>query len=310
MIVTNNIREIVEGWSDRMSGMYSAYVISIILHKHFLIRYTKSGNLTDFLSPTTFDWRYNSSILAGRTWGYQDFFIKTPDALKKRDLAGLQNLFSKDVNFVRFNWDYTLHFRKFRRIQNVIPWVLELHFADIYSKFFHTLFKPKNSIKEEVNSVVQNTRKLACAHIRMGGSETIPGDDKHTDKSQLKYVWNLLKTLENRNYSIFVATDAQFVREQAKILFNHLLEAKGRILHIDWKTKGEGLASGYRRVVVDFFVLTKCDVLILTKSGFGLMAAYLNSDVSKMYCLTPSELIPCSRYTLNDNFPGEFLSPY
>ncbi|XP_069142532.1 uncharacterized protein [Argopecten irradians] len=298
------------GWSDRMSGMCSAYVISILLRKHFLIRYTKSGNLDDFLSPKTIDWRYNTSILEGKSWGYQDFFIKIPDAIKKRNLTGLHNLFSKDVNFVRFNWDFTRHFRKFTEAQNLIPWILELHYADLYSTFFHTLFKPTKSIDEEVKMVVEKAPKLACAQIRMGGSATIPGDDIHTTESQLKDIWIMLKVLESKNYNIFVATDSKYVRDQAKLFFNNLLEAKGRILHIDWNPKGDGLASGYRRVVVDFFVLTKCDILILTKSGFGIMAAYLNTNVTEMYCLTKDGLMPCSRYTIHDYYPGELLSPY
>ncbi|XP_069142535.1 uncharacterized protein [Argopecten irradians] len=297
------------GWSDRMSGMYSAYVISVIVRKHFLIRYSKSGNLEDYLSPISFDWRYNSSILEGKSWSYQDLFSTVPKVIGRGDLAGLRNLFSRDVNFVRFNWDYTNHFRKFRNIQNVIPWMLQLHYADIYYEFFHTLFKPTKSVNDEVELLVGSASKLACAHIRMGGSATIPGDDIHTKKTQLKDIWNMLKTLENKNYSIFVATDSEDVRNQTKSLFAHLLEAKGRILHIDWKVKGGGLASGYRRVVVDFFALTKCDVMILTKSGFGMMAVYLNTNVSSIYCLTEEELVPCSRYTINDYYPGEVLSP-
>ncbi|XP_060075447.1 uncharacterized protein LOC132555121 [Ylistrum balloti] len=293
-----------------MSGMFSAYVISLILRKHFLIKYTRSSNLTDYLSPIYFDWRYNSSILMKRSYGYQDFFVKTPAALKNRSLTGLQRMFSKDVNFVRMNWDYTEHFRKFLGLQNVIPWLLELHYADIYSKFFNTLFKPTNMITEAVNKVVQNVPKLACAHIRMGGSDTIPGDERHTEEKQLKHVWNFLKTMEARHYSIFIATDAQIVKEKASALFKHLLEAEGRILHIDWGATGGDLVNGYKKVVVDFFVLTKCDVLVLTKSGFGIMAAYLNSDVSNLYCLTPNELVPCSRYTIHNYFPGELLSPY
>ncbi|OWF44664.1 hypothetical protein KP79_PYT01664 [Mizuhopecten yessoensis] len=298
------------GWSDRMSGMFSVYVISVMLRKHFLIKYTRSGNLTDFLIPNSFDWKYNSSILTGRSSDYLDFFCKTPNAIKKQNLTGLNNLFSKDVNFVRMNWDYTEHFRKFRGVQNVIPWIQELHFSDIYLKFFKTLFKPTHMITKTVNKVIQNVTKLACAHIRMGGSVTIKGDDTHTDEKQLVHIWNFLKTKEASKYSIFIATDAEFVRKRAKVLFKHLLETEGRIVHIDWGAKGAGLVGGYWKVVVDFFVLTKCDILVLTMSGFGIMSSYLNTNVSHMYCLTPHALVPCSRYTVHNFYPGQVLSPF
>ncbi|XP_033753348.1 uncharacterized protein LOC117336806 [Pecten maximus] len=290
-----------------MSGMFSAYVISVLLHKHFLIRYS---NLTDYLIPNSFDWKYNSSIFAGRTASYQNFYCKTPNAIRKKNLTSLHELFSMDISFVRMNWDYTAHFREFTDLRNAIPWVLNLKFADIYLKFFNTLFKPTNAITEAVDKVVGNVTKLACAHIRMGRSDTIPFDDKHTDEKQLKHVWHILKTMEEKNnYSIFIATDAQFVRNTAKALFSHLLEVEGRILHIDRRLGGEGMVDGYRKVFVDFFVLTKCDVLVLTKSGFGMMAAYLNTKDSELYCLTLHEVVPCSRYTLQRFYPNEILSP-
>ncbi|XP_069131598.1 uncharacterized protein [Argopecten irradians] len=295
------------GWSDRMSGIFSAYVISVLLNRHFRIRY---DNLTSYVAPHTFDWKYNDSILEGRTTSYQNFFCKTPDAVMKGDLASLRELFYTEVSFVRINWDYTAHFRKFPNLRKVIPWVLDLHFADIYLKFFKTLFMPTEDLQESVNKILQNVTKLACAHIRMGRSETIAFDDKHTDEKQVKHIWHFLKTIEEKdNYSIFVATDAQFVRNTAKALFNQFLEVDGRILHIDRRPNGQGIVDGYRKVVLDFFVLTKCDVLVLTKSGFGMMAAYLNTKDSDLYCLTLYEVVPCSRYTLQRFYPTQILSP-
>ncbi|OWF54905.1 uncharacterized protein LOC110466771 [Mizuhopecten yessoensis] len=296
-------------WSERMSGMFSAYVISVLLNKHFLIRYTRSCNLTDFLIPNSTDWRYNSSILAGRSWDYQNLVSKTPSAIKKNNLKSLHNLFTNDVNFVRMNWDYTNYFRYFENLPRVIPWVLELHFADIYLQFFNTLFKPTKVITEAVDKIVQNVTKLACAHISMEGSNTKIGGEKHRDKKQLKHVWNLLKTMTKNNYSIFVATDAQSVQNTAKELFKNLLETKGRIVNTDRHASGDGSVSAFRKTVLDFFVLTKCDVLILTNSGFGMMSAFLNNKNSTLYCLTPHEVLPCSRYTIHSFYPDEILSP-
>ncbi|XP_021378796.1 uncharacterized protein LOC110466557 isoform X2 [Mizuhopecten yessoensis] len=297
------------GWSDRMSGMFSAYVISVLLHKHFLVRCTRSFNLTDYFIPNSIDWKYNSSLLVDMSSKYHNFFCKTPNAIKEKNLTSLKHLFTKDVDFVRINWDYIKHFREFQGIKKVIPWVSDLPFADIYLKFFNTLFKPTKIITEAVNKIVKNVTKLACAHIRMGKSDTIIWDSTHTEEKQLKHVWIFLKTMEETNHSIFIATDAQFVRNTAKALFKHLLETKGRILHIDQRAGGDGLFGGYTKVFVDFFVLTKCDVLLLTKSGFGMMSAYLSIKSSDLYCLTPYEVVPCSRYTLQRFYPTQILSP-
>ncbi|XP_033753347.1 uncharacterized protein LOC117336804 [Pecten maximus] len=297
------------GWSERMAGIFSSYVISVLLRKHFLIRYTRSFNLTDYLIPSTFDWKYNSSILPGRSWDYQDFFSKTPNALKKNSIKSLGDLFPYDVNFVRMSWDYTEYFRHFQILPNVIPWVLELHFADIYLKFFNTLFQPTKFISQTVNRVVRNVTKLACAHISLGGRRTISEDDAFIYKEQLDPIWNLLRAMEKRNYSLFIATDSQFVRNTAKTRFKHLLEVEGRILQMDRPIGGDGVAGGYKKVVADFLVLTKCDVLILTKSGFGILAAYMNNKTKEMYCLNSDEVLPCSRYTIHSFYPEKIFYP-
>ncbi|XP_069114754.1 uncharacterized protein [Argopecten irradians] len=291
------------GWSDRMSGMFSAYVISVILRKHFMIKHTRSVNLTDFLIPNTFDWKHNSSILKGRSFDYHDFFCQTPLVIQKQNLTGLHALFSKDVNFVRMNWDYTEHFRKFLGLKNVIPWVLKLHFADIYLKFFQTLFKPTKTIYERVNKITQSEDKLVCAHIRLGDALD------RTSENQLETILSFLRSINDTQNRIFIATDSQMVHDRTRGMFTNLLESEGQSLHID-HYGGNDIAEGYLKVVVDFMVLSKCDTLVLTTSGFGVMSSYLNTNVTNLYCLTTHEVVPCSRYSVHNYFSHEILSPF
>ncbi|XP_060068269.1 uncharacterized protein LOC132548422 [Ylistrum balloti] len=297
------------GWSDRMAGIYSSYVISVLLRRHFLIRCTRSFNLSDYLVPNLFDWKYNSSILTGRSWDYQDFFSKTPNALKKDDLSNLRRLFPHDVDFVRMNLDYTERFRYFHVLPNLIPWVLELHFADIFLNFFNTFFQPTQSISQTVSKFVQNEKLLACAHITVDVKKKIIGNERYDNKEQLDLIWNLLKVMMASNYSIFVSTNSKAVRNTANTLFTNLLEVEGPILDIDKPVGGSGLVDGSRKVVTEFLILAKCDVLVLTKSGFGIMAAYLNNKTSDIYCLTTNDLVPCSRYTIYSFYPDEIFSP-
>ncbi|XP_069131959.1 uncharacterized protein [Argopecten irradians] len=296
-------------WSERMAGIFSTYVISVLLRKHFLIRYTRYFNLTDYLSPSAVDWKYNSSILPGRSWDYQDFFSNTPSALKKSDLKGLRDQFPYDVNFVRMKWDYTEYFRNFASLPSAIPWVFELHFADIYHKFFNTFFQPTKTVSQSVNYVLTNVTKLACAHISLGEKRPILADDTFTDKTEIKPVWDLLKAMDKRGYGIFVATGSQYVRNLAKDRFKHLYEVEGRIQQMERPISGEGLDVGYKKVVVDFLVLTKCDVLILTNSGFGMLAAFINNGTKELYCLKSGEVLPCSRYTLHSFYPKKIFAP-
>ena len=72
---------------------------------------------------------------------------------------------------------------------------------------------------------------------------------------------------------IYIATDSDAVKEAAKSKFSkRFVYIHGRIMHID-KMADDEECSGFHKVVSDFCVLSTCDVLLMTRSGFGRLAS-------------------------------------
>ncbi|XP_033761877.1 uncharacterized protein LOC117343565 [Pecten maximus] len=301
------------GWSDRMSGILSTLVISLLTKRRFLIKHDKPCLIEDYLIPADrFDWRFNKSILLNKTSSYQDLSARKSTNLRKY-LSGsldINTYFEHDVNFVRMNWDFTEEFRKRRNIEDEIPWVTKLKYADMYKQLFNFLFTPSPLFAKALNEVKsQRTRpKIACAHLRVGGNPTMPGDDRRK-RLRVDLVWKHFKKLNKRIYDIFIATDAEHVKRMAKKRYPaNIIDTPGKITHIDQPNRNDP-GVGFLKQLLDFYTLMNCDVLITSESGFSIFAAYLRDTDSDLYCLRSEGIIPCTRYTINDIFPGHFLAP-
>ncbi|XP_033754087.1 uncharacterized protein LOC117337290 [Pecten maximus] len=293
------------GWSDRLSGMLSVYVISLITNHTFLVRHNKPCPLEDYLDYNAHNWVFDKALVERGHLSYQyiSYYCKVPTVVRSHRRERLAVTFNKDINFVRVNWDYTDHFRATKGIGKLVPWITTLQYSDIYRHFFNSLFKIKKEISDYLD-IVKGEKKLACAHIRMGESGMT-----RTTLPELVDIWRVLKQMEKRKFSIFVATDSNLVKRKAKALFSRSsVEIDGVITHIDVTKKGD-LCGGFRKAVLDFFMLTRCEELVITRSGFGIMAAYLRRR-DKLHCLTPNGVVSCTRFTIHNIYPSPILSPF
>ncbi|XP_069135871.1 uncharacterized protein [Argopecten irradians] len=291
------------GWSDRLSGMLSTYVISLLTNQTFLVRHNKPCPLEDYLDYRHHNWVFDPDLVEELNHQYLPYFCKVPTSVRSHRRELLAVTFSKDVNFVRMNWDYTEHFRATKGIGNVAPWITTLQYSDIYRHFFNSLFKLKQEMIDLLQDI-KGDKKLACAHIRMGEQGIV-----RTTLPELDYIWKILKQREKQKFSVFIATDSNLVRRKAKSIFaRSMVEIEGIITHIDVTKKGD-VCAGFRKAVLDFFMLTLCEELVITRSGFGIMAAYLR-ERDKLLCLTPNGVAPCTRYTIHDIYPSPILSPF
>ncbi|XP_069111166.1 uncharacterized protein [Argopecten irradians] len=301
------------GWSDRLSGILSTLVIAILTKRNFLIKHDKPCLLGDYLIPTNLlDWRYNKSMLINKTFLYQDLSARKSTTLRPylRGKLDVTSYFKHDVDFLRINWDFTEEFRKRPTIGTEIPWMTKLHYADIYRQLFMSLFKPSPLFSDALNKFRNKRRRpyIACAHLRVGRNPNMPGDDPRSTL-KLNAVWDYLNNLNKSTYDFFVASDAEHVKNIARNRFpTNIIDSPGKITHID-QSNGNDPSAGFLKQLLDFYTLLDCDVLITSVSGFSIFAAYLRGTDSGLYCLASGGLLPCSRYTINDIFPGEFLAP-
>ncbi|XP_069114159.1 uncharacterized protein [Argopecten irradians] len=302
------------GWSDRLSGILSTLVLAALTNRTFKINFDSPCMLSEFLRPNLYDWTMEPSDVANRSSSYHILSNSLYHKMgKELTPTGLHKYFQADVCYVRMNWDLTRKFRRYPNIQKYAPWITDLQFSDIYYKIFNTLFKPSEGISKDLSDIRENinSKKTVCAHLRMGGNPSMRNDHARNDKNSLKVVWSFLDNFNSSSYNIFIATDDDSVRHGARDRYrDRCVDIKGNILHIDQTSYRQGdVCEGFKKQLLDFLFLTTCDVLVLSNSGFGMMAAYLRTLTTGLYCWTNVGIVPCSRYTVHDFYPKPVLAP-
>ncbi|KAL3858120.1 hypothetical protein ACJMK2_012731 [Sinanodonta woodiana] len=148
--------------------------------------------------------------------------------------------------------------------------------------------------KADFRTHVKN-HTLVCAHVRMG----IEGIDfLRTPKSDLQVIWDFLRRYNDINkYKIYVATDLNETKAQAKKLFRDQIFDTVGIIDQMHRSKS---CEVFRRVIVEQEILTRCDILILTESTLGMIAAFTRNRNNGLYCFYKQRVFPCRIETLHE----------
>ncbi|XP_069105762.1 uncharacterized protein [Argopecten irradians] len=294
------------GWSDRIAGIVTTFIISILSRRQFLINFDTPCLLEDFLAPGDYDWRYNSSVAKNRSSSFHDLNNNRHKKIYKHMLgkSDFNTFFNDDVIFLLMNWDFIKYFRLRRNISREIPWLTKYHQADIYKHVYKFLFKLSPLSDQALNDHYRSRRqrsKIACAHIRIGRNPNMPRDIITRVAPTLDTLWKYFDTLNMKEYDLFVATDTDSVKTEAKRRYHdNMIDTPGNITHID-QTSNSDPREGFLKQLLDFYILMECDKLIIpSDSGFSMLAALLRDDEDGLYCWRDTTFVPCSRYTAVD----------
>ncbi|XP_033754575.1 uncharacterized protein LOC117337619 [Pecten maximus] len=289
------------GLADRLSGILSTFGLAIISRRHFKIRHDKPCALDNYLEPHKYDWKLNESIIP-ITAQFMNLIDNNSYHLRVSAVKTnhLDNVFRNDVTLIRMNWDMTQDFRLRPNITDDFPWITKLQYADIYSELYHYLFKPGKIVLDKFADIEKRRKHglLACSHARAG-------DNRNADFTR---IWKFLSNLDSSKYDIYLASDQQYVRD-AGIKYLHgydVITMSGRLGNIDFSEVG---CDAFMTSMVDFYTLTKCDLLVITDSGFSMISAYVRGTSDNLYCTGKLDIFPCSRNTLEDVYPGNMLAP-
>ncbi|KAK6175173.1 hypothetical protein SNE40_013692 [Patella caerulea] len=185
---------------------------------------------------------------------------------------------------------------------------------NIYQKKFHDLFKISDKIQlilddfqERAVPRARKNNSLVCAHIRMSRNPTLPVDSNVISttedvKNGLRFLHHniceisksrsqscLKETSTGSNFSkhvkVFVSTDYNDVLKTVRQEFKtEIVENKGVIVHMEQGRQNENICEGFEKLVSDFLILTKCDVLLLSKSGLSRMVSYIRGGSNGLCC--------------------------
>lgn len=286
-------RPMCGGYADRQKGIISTFLLAMLLNRTFVIIHKDPCKLSEFLTPNLYDWtqciEYILSVPEENTTR-----IKAVDGYKFRNSIedrNFTNMFRDQVVFIHTNVIMIKQICSRPSAPYTLPWAVGKSIAEISGIVLRLLFRPnallENKIRNFMNEI-PSSRQLICSHIRMGKNPTIPLDNKRKWTANLTVIFKFLGRFENSSKStIYVASDSENVRRFAKGNFSSAITVNDPVIHIDryMKEQSNFTCTGMQTVVLEQYILSMCDVLLLTRSGFGTMAAYISTRPQTIFIL-------------------------
>lgn len=279
------------GLGDRQQGIVSAYILAMLTNRSFVLDMDYPCDISRFQVPNLYDWtackeyalKVNKKNVA---------FVNLID-IKGVFMKLMKNessvVWKKQVISLRINWIIIDMLKE--KIPSVLPWTRGFSREEIIQIVMHILFRPVDSLTEDVNNFLANSvqgRTLVCSHIRIGRNPSIPHDAaRRTGGATNQTV--ILEFLQNyRNaseYALFLATDSDNVRQSCYAEFENCLSFNKTIVHIDrfHGVDEKTACQGFSDALLDQMLLTKCDVLVVSRSNFGGMAAYMRGNIGNLF---------------------------
>ena len=282
------------GWGDRQKGIISTFLLALLTNRTFVIVCTNPCQLSKFLQPNKYNWticnEYAMSLPKSGT-EIVNLVDRTGNFSRSLRTESLQNLFQHRVVFIRTNriWNKEIFDRP--EAAQRIPWAVGKSTAEVSRMVLEILFKPgeelANKIEQFMNSHAKN-KQLVCSHLRVGKNPSIPTDAKRRfGEPNVSSIFEFLGMFDkSSNYTIYVATDSAAVRRRAKESFINVATVDMPVVHIDRYTKAQdGLeaCTGLFTVLLEQYILSKCDILLLTHSNLGTLAAYMSNKLQDLF---------------------------
>ncbi|XP_046360507.2 uncharacterized protein LOC124138041 [Haliotis rufescens] len=287
------------GWADRQKGIVAAYLISVMTERKFKVILTVPCDIRTYLLPVKEDWRVHGNELQG---------IPSTNVVKMDSVAAsfcdrlgkekLEDIFKSNVTYFNVNMECVQFLLRNPLYPRQLGWAKGMSVGEVYQVVWNSLFKLNQKTGNHLRtfrSQMSRSKTLVCSQIRVGKSPTIPQDRVINTLEHVEAVWSFLKKYNDSNrYHIFLTTDSEQIRDIGRSKFPDVnLDLKGHIVHVD-RTTGNHVCDGLEKTLLDQIILSTCDVLIISESGFGRIAAFMRRTQDNLYCLNVANITRCT----------------
>ena len=274
------------GWGDRQKGIISTYLLAMIMDRTFSIILDKPCDISQFLLPSEYNWR--------ECHEYIQTVPQTKDGFSSIHHLLSSNESDVSVNrkmiFINTNVIWIKKLIDHPNATKRIPWAVNKTVPEVSKIVLAKLFRPSDALETEIlkfTNKIKKNQKLICSHIRIGKNPTMPNDNnRHFGVPNVSAIFNFLKTYDDiGKYVIYIATDAENIRREAKTNFTNVLTSDLPIVHVDRvRSQQKDIeCKGLFAVLLEQYILSRCDVLLLTRSNMGAMAAYLSKTPQTIF---------------------------
>lgn len=283
------------GWGDRIKGISSIYMMAQATDRIFGINMDNPCQLKDYLVPNKIQWDVDPAVLDLNPKKIIRFRSK---ALTRRlPNMDLEDIFSDDVSYAVGNWALQEKLMQNSRYKSKLKWAEKFNCYQFYHQIYTNLFSLTNAMQNKLDKFLQKAKpvpgsKLICAQIRIGANPTIPKESvARNNISSVTAVWEFFDTfVHNSKHQFFVTTDSEYVRQKAYHFYgDRMLDTSGPIIH-PVKSTNTNICEGFEKLILDQYILSKCDILVISRSGFGRSAAYLRTQLDNVYLFENGEV--------------------
>ncbi|XP_013379919.1 uncharacterized protein LOC106151287 [Lingula anatina] len=280
------------GWGDRLRGIISVYALAILTGREYRISHTFPCNLKKFFHGNKTPWdKEDITAKHATTRDIKLFGFKLTFQNWVLQSSNLSETFPEDIITFRTNDDIIPYLRFNKNFTKTIEKAFNMpiedfHYVTLFRRLFHELFSPNKRFQKKFQKYYHllkpsNDSTLVCAQIRL----------EFIKPSRMKIVFKFLQETIKRvgKSKLFVSTDAEDVRTAAKMLFpDQLVDIEGPLSHVDEPKAG---CRDMEKALTDFLMLSKCDILIHSPSGFSQQAAMLKYPYKDVYQISRAGII-------------------
>ena len=290
------------GYGDRLKGIISTFLLAEFLNRTFVIIHKDPCELSELLLPNMYDWtlctQYVLSLPKAETktldimYGY-DYTFR--NSIKN---VNFDEVIDRQVVFIHTNQIWINQICARPSAGQTLNWAVGKSISEVSNFVLTRLFRPNEWLENKVRSFMKKipfSRKLICSHIRIGRNPSLKTDlRRRWGAPDINAIFNFLRKYNNPiKYAMYVASDSEEIKQRAKRVFSSVITIDMPIIHIDRYTKKQSKAScqGMKTVVFEQHILSKCNILLLTHSGLGTMAAYLSSMPQQIFIFYKNQTI-------------------
>jgi hypothetical protein len=281
------------GWGDRQKGIVSTFLLALLTNRTFVIDISKPCGLENFLNLETskYNWLLCKNFTDLLKRNNKSFISRvSPQTVLESVFNYNAEILEKQVIEINMN-SYIMPSLKQNMKIITYSWVWELPNDEIIRMVLHTLFTQGNRLSQELNQFSLEHfqgKHVVCSHIRVGKNPSNPHDSSlPRGGPNITTVLNFLtKYTDPTKYVIYIATDSDEVKVNSSVLLNNSVFLNKTIVHVDrlgvFKNTADG-CEGFYTVLFEQYLLSSCDTLILTRSNFGAISAYLRGSSEHLF---------------------------
>ena len=307
------------GWGDRQRAVASLYMLAYLTGREFRLIMTSPCDVTNFYQPHRVQWVPQGDELITDN-------ILTLNLVKNKNLTqsfrksletgDFNSKYPQKVIYVKGNKNiyrsvsqnkvYQAAMEGWRSSADVFRWA----WGELMSPRLSLLTRLEQTVGEDIlvrrgiiqksvlppGNLTQTSKSLLlCAHVRYGENPDNPNDQPLTrfNMTDLPLLMEFLEKYDvDGDARLYVASDYGLIRDKFKERFGgKVLEGVGRVIHVDRDRRSPWACEGFYVALLEQLILSVCDHLVITPSGFSKYAAYASNSTH------PADMLYQSKFT-------------